>query len=61
MFIPLYGKAEVSKRNIFLKDNKAEEIVSKLDFDFKKLKQSKYEKLIEIFELFIRELYIENL
>ena len=42
MFIPLYGKALMSKENIFLKDLKAEEIVSKVNYDFKSLKQSKW-------------------
>ena len=57
MFIPLYGKAEVSKRNIFLKDSKAEEIVSKIDFDFKKLKQSKWLSLY----MSVRSLLIDEL
>lgn len=42
LFIPLLGKAEMSKNNLFLNDPKAEEIVSKVDFDFISLKQSKW-------------------
>lgn len=64
MFIPLYGKAEISKRNIFLKDIKAEEIVSKIDFDFKSLKQSKWLSLyMSVRSLMIDELcndYLDN-
>jgi len=42
LFIPLLGKAIMSKKNLFIYDPKAEEIISKLDFDFKSLKQSKW-------------------
>lgn len=42
LFIPLYGKALMSKENLFLKDTKAEEIISTLDFDFESSKQSKW-------------------
>ena len=42
LFIPLLGKALMSKQNIFLQDKKAEEIISKVDYDFKSLKQSKW-------------------
>ena len=42
LFIPLLGKAIMSKDNIFLHDPKAEEIISKIDYDFKSLKQSKW-------------------
>ena len=42
LFIPLLGKALMSKNNVFLKDEKAEEIISKIDYDFKFLKQSKW-------------------
>lgn len=42
LFIPLYGKALMSKNNLFIKDAKAEEIISKVDFNFSKLKQSKW-------------------
>lgn len=40
LFIPLLGKA--SSNNVFLQDKKAVEIISKIDYDFKLLKQSKY-------------------
>lgn len=36
------GKALMSKNNLFIKDSKAEEIISKVDFNFSKLKQSKW-------------------
>lgn len=42
LFIPLLGKATMSKANIFLHDPKAEEIVSKIDYDFGSLKQTKW-------------------
>lgn len=42
LFIPLYGKALMSKSNIFIKDNKAEEIIDSIDYNFKDLKQSKW-------------------
>lgn len=42
LFIPLLGKAIMSKDNIFLHDPKAEEIIENLDFDFSSLKQSKW-------------------
>lgn len=42
LFIPLLGKAIMSKQGLFLKDIKAEEIISKMDYDFKSLKQSKW-------------------
>lgn len=42
LFIPLLAKAEMSKTGLFLRDPKAEEIVANVDFDFTKLKQSKW-------------------
>lgn len=42
LFIPLLGKAEMSEKGIFLNDPKAEEIISEVDYDFNKLKQSKW-------------------
>lgn len=42
LFIPLLGKALMSKDNLFLHDSKAEEIISKIDYDFNSLKQSKW-------------------
>lgn len=42
LFIPLYGKALMSKQDLFISDLKAEEIISKVNFNFKKLKQSKW-------------------
>lgn len=42
LFIPLLGKARISKDNMLLCDPKAEEIVSKIDYDFSSLKQSKW-------------------
>lgn len=42
LFIPLYGKALMSKKKLFINDLKAEEIISKINFNFKKLKQSKW-------------------
>lgn len=42
LFIPLLGKALMSKENLFLKDYKAEEIISKINYDFNSLKQSKW-------------------
>lgn len=42
LLMPLFGRAQMSKRDLFLKDLKAEEIVSKVDYDFKKLRQSRW-------------------
>lgn len=42
LFIPLLGKAIMSKEHIFLHDPKAEEIISKINYDFTSLKQSKW-------------------
>ncbi len=42
LFIPLLGKAVMSRDNLFLHDPKAEEIISKVDYDFSSLKQSKW-------------------
>ena len=42
LFIPLLGKATMSRQSLFLKDKKAEEIISKIDYDFKSLKQSRW-------------------
>ncbi|MBQ9081146.1 MAG: class I SAM-dependent methyltransferase [Clostridia bacterium] len=40
LFIPLLGKAQMSRKKLFINDKKAEEIIQSVDFDFKKLKQS---------------------
>lgn len=42
LFIPLYGKALMSKNNLFIHDPKAEEIIKNIDFNFNDLKQSKW-------------------
>ncbi len=42
LFIPLLGKAIMSKNDLFLHDSKAEEIISSIDYNFKSLKQSKW-------------------
>lgn len=42
LFIPLLGKAIMSKEKLFLNDPKAEEIISKIDYEFSSLKQSKW-------------------
>ncbi len=42
LFIPLYGKAIMSKNKLFINDPKAEEIIDNIDYDFAKLKQSKW-------------------
>lgn len=42
LFIPLLGKAMMSKNDLILKDLKAEEISTNLNYDFKSLKQSKW-------------------
>ena len=42
LFIPLLGKAIMSKKGLFLEDKKTEEILSKIDYDFKSLKESKW-------------------
>ena len=42
LYIPLYGKAYVSKKGIILEDKKAEEIWEKEGFDLKGKSKSKY-------------------
>jgi O-methyltransferase involved in polyketide biosynthesis len=42
LFIPLYSKAQMSREGKILSDNKAEEIVSSIDYDFSKIEKSKY-------------------
>lgn len=42
LFIPLYGKALMSKQKLFINDPKAEEIIESIDFKFEELKQSKW-------------------
>ena len=42
LFIPLLGKAVMSKSNLFLHDSKAEEIIANINYDFESLKQSKW-------------------
>ena len=64
LFIPLFGKAIMSKDNLFLHDPKAEEIISKIDYDFNSLKQSKWLSMyMSVRALIIDELcnkYIEE-
>lgn len=64
LFIPLLGKAIMSKDNLFLHDPKAEEIISKIDYDFNSLKQSKWLSMyMSVRALIIDELcnkYIEE-
>jgi O-methyltransferase involved in polyketide biosynthesis len=38
LFIPLYGKAQMSKEGVLILDKKAEEIVSSVDYDFSRSK-----------------------
>lgn len=57
LFIPLLGKAQMSQKNLFLKDLKAEEIVSKINYDFKDLKVSKWLSMY----LSVRALIIDEL
>jgi len=42
LFIPLYGKALMSKSKLFINDPKAEEIIESVDFNFEELRQSKW-------------------
>lgn len=64
LFIPLYGKALMSKNNLFLNDPKAEEIIDTVDYNFNSLKQSKWLSMyMSLRALIIDELcnkYIEN-
>lgn len=63
-FIPLLEKAIMSKDNLFLHDPKAEEIISKIDYDYNSLKQSKWLSMyMSVRTLIIDELcnkYIER-
>lgn len=58
LFIPLLGKALMSKDNLFLSDPKAEEIISNIDYyDFNSLKQSKWLSMyMSVIALIIDEL-----
>lgn len=57
LFIPLLGKALMSKNKLFLHDPKAEEIILKLDYNFDSLKQSKWLSMyISLRSLLIDEL-----
>lgn len=42
LFIPLLGKAQMSKNKLFLQDPKAEQIINSVEFNFDNLKQSKW-------------------
>lgn len=57
LFIPLQAKAKMSKQDIFLKDEKAEEIVDKINNNLKNLKQSKWLSMF----LSLRALIIDDL
>lgn len=57
LFIPLLGKAIMSKDKLFLHDPKAEEIISKIDYDFNSLKQSKWLSMF----MSVRALIIDEL
>ncbi len=57
LFIPLLGKALMSRDNLFLHDPYAEEIISKVDYDFKTLKQSKWLSMF----MSVRALVIDEL
>lgn len=57
LFIPLLGKALVSKEKLFLNDPKAEEIIKKVNYDFNSLKQSKWLSMY----LSVRALIIDEL
>lgn len=46
LFIPLFGKAEVSRFGDILKDDKAKEIIEKVEYDFTK---TRYNKFIHIY------------
>lgn len=57
LFIPLLGKAIMSRDNLFLHDSKAEEIITKIDYDFNSLKQSKWLSMF----MSVRALIIDEL
>lgn len=64
LFIPLYGKAKMSEKNLFLHDPKAEEIIANINYNFKSLKQSKWLSMfMSLRALIIDELcnsYLDN-
>ena len=60
LYIPLYGKAYVSKKGIILKDNKAEEIWNKEGFELKGKSKSKWLAYFmgmrsAVFDLWVKE------
>lgn len=57
LFITLLSRAITSKQNIFLKDEKAEEIVNNINFDFKSLEINKWLSMY----LSLRTSIIDNL
>lgn len=57
LFIPLIGKARISKDNLFFKDEKAEEIVLSVNYDLNSLKVSKWLSMY----LSLRALIIDEL
>ena len=57
LFIPLLGKALMSKDKLFLYDPKAEEIISAIDYNFDSLKQSKWLSMF----MSVRALIIDEL
>ena len=57
LFIPLLGKAIMSRDNLFLHDSKAEEIISKIDYDLSSFKQSKWLSMY----MSVRALLIDDL
>ena len=65
LYIPLYGKSFVSKKNIILKDTKAEEIWDKVNFKLKRKSKSKYLAYFlamrsASFDLWVKEKMEEN-
>lgn len=57
LFIPLLGKALMSKDKLFLSDPKAEEIISAIDYNFDSIKQSKWLSMF----MSVRALIIDEL
>ena len=65
LYIPLYGKALVSKKGIILKDKKAEEIWGKANFNLSGKAKSKWLAYYmgmrsKVFDNFVEEKLIEN-
>ena len=60
LYIPLYGKAYVSRKNIILRDKKAEEIWNQMNFELKGKAKSKWLAYYMSMRAAIYDLWVEQ-